>query len=143
MKKVILIGLMILSLLMTMSLSPLVRASALISPISPFPSQSDAGSSDSHKDDEANSAARASDAVWVPQTGQSQFLVKTSQVGLGWWDAAGKLHVELNRNGSVIIPLQDAVMISIPADATGVSVPPGWQRFQRPENGEWVIIRTK
>lgn len=151
MKKNVLMALVGLSLLITMAFSPVARAaqlaslsaaSAAHSPISPLPSPSDSHPDDSDNLSEVDLARILSDFIWVPQIEQNQFFVKTNQVGLGWWDAAGLLHIELNHSGGVVIPLQ-AVMISIPYDAAGALAPPGWQKFQRPENGEWVIVRIK
>lgn len=81
-----------------------------------------------------------SSVVWMPQADSTQMWLKTHQVGVGWWDADGKLHVELQSNGLVKIPAS-ATMISIPRDAAGVLAPPGWKKMMRPENGEWVIVR--
>lgn len=81
-----------------------------------------------------------SSVVWAPQADAAQLWIKTHQVGVGWWDADGKLHVELQINGLVKIPAS-ATMISIPRDAAGVLAPPGWKKMMRPENGEWVIVR--
>lgn len=83
----------------------------------------------------------ASGVVWVPQVDAAQMWIKTHQVGVGWWDADGQLHVELQVNGLVKIPAS-ATMISIPRDAAGVLAPPGWKKMMRPENGEWVIVRN-
>ncbi|MCE7989191.1 MAG: hypothetical protein DYG89_49185 [Caldilinea sp. CFX5] len=82
----------------------------------------------------------ASSVVWLPQTQSGAMGVKTHQSGVGWWDAAGKLHIAPQKNGLANIPAE-AVMISIPWDAAGVLAPPGWRKMMRPENGEWVIVR--
>jgi hypothetical protein len=82
----------------------------------------------------------SSDVIWLPQADSNQLWLKTHQIGVGWWDANGQLHVVLQVNGLVKIP-QSAIMISIPRDAAGILAPPGWKKMMRPENGEWVIVR--
>jgi hypothetical protein len=64
----------------------------------------------------------------------------THQVGVGWWDACGKLHVELSRNGYADIPA-GAQEVSIPSDALGKFDLEGWKKTQNP-SGEWVLRRT-
>lgn len=115
------------------------------SPISPLNPHPGSGSDDDDHDGNAGLAPIAwrgpvaSGVVWAPQTTSTQMWIKTHQVGVGWWDAAGQLHVELQTNGLVKIPAS-AMMISIPRDAAGVLAPPGWQKMMRPD-GEWVIVR--
>lgn len=112
------------------------------SPLSPLPP----GSSDDEDDDDAaldpvqRKGPVASGTVWAPQAESGAMWVKTYQRGVGWWDAAGELHIALQTNRWAKIPA-DAVMISIPWDAAGVLAPPGWQKMMRPDNGEWVIVR--
>lgn len=110
------------------------------SPLSPLPP----GSSDDDDDAALAPALRkgpvASGVVWAPQADSGAMWVKTHQVGVGWWDADGKLHIAPQTNGIAKIPAE-AVMISIPWDAAGVLAPPGWRKMMRPENGEWVIVR--
>lgn len=117
------------------------------SPISPLHPQP--GSDGDHNDDHDGNDGLApihwrgpvaSGVVWVPQADSTQMWIKTHQVGVGWWDADGQLHIELQAHGIAKIPA-GAVMISIPWDAAGVLAPPGWQKMKRPENGEWVIVR--
>ncbi|MEI2736235.1 MAG: hypothetical protein V9G24_16545 [Rhodoblastus sp.] len=67
--------------------------------------------------------------------------IKTHQVGVGWWDADGQLHIELQVNGIVKIPLANAVMIARPRNAAGV-LAPLVEEMMRPENGEWVMVTT-
>lgn len=140
MNRIILLFLVGLSLIATIALSPSAESAPLrsqppTSPISPLPDESGSNGSKSSESDEVSS-----EAVWAPQAGGKELWIKTRQVGVGWWDAEGNLHIELNFNGIVKIPLENAVMISIPGDAAGVPVPPGWRKVQRPENGEWVIV---
>lgn len=111
------------------------------SPLSPLPP----GSADDDDDDAALDPLQrkgpvASGTVWAPQAESGGMGVKTYQSGVGWWDAAGNLHIAPQKNGLANIPAE-AVMISIPWDAAGVMAPPGWQKMMRPENGEWVIVR--
>lgn len=115
-------------------------AHSTVSPLSPLPAPSDSDSD--NPDPWLQDGPVASGVVWQPQATLDQMWIKTHQVGVGWWDAAGQLHIALQVNGVVKIPLPDAVMISIPWDAAGVLAPPGWQKFKRPENGEWVIVPT-
>ena len=112
-----------------------------ISPLNPHPGSGSDDDENNGNDGLAPIAWRgpvASGVVWVPQAASTQMWIKTHQVGVGWWDAAGQLHVELQTNGLVKIPA-GAVMISIPRDAAGVLAPPGWQKMMRPD-GEWVIV---
>lgn len=128
--------------------SPAQRSLAFMnSPISPLHPQpgSDGDGNDDHGGNDgldpiAWHGPVASGVVWVPQADSTQMWIKTHQVGVGWWDANGQLHVELQSNGLAKIPA-GAVMISIPWDAAGVLAPPGWKKMMRPENGEWVIVR--
>jgi hypothetical protein len=142
MNKVILAFLVGLSLAVTIAFSPSAESAPLslqppTSPISPIPHEP--GSSGSKS---SGSNAVSSESVWVLQAGGKEFWINTRQVGVGWWDVDGNLHIELNSNGVVKIPLEHAVMISIPGDAAGVPVPPGWRKIMRPENEEWVIVRA-
>lgn len=147
MKQFVLIFLVSFTLVVTIALSPdapsaglssVAAMSAQDSPLSPLPSPS--GPSDSSDTSHTNNTV-ASDFVWKPQASGQEIWIKTQQVSIGWWDANGQLHIELQLDGIVKIPLQAAHMISIPGDAAGVPVPEGWQKQMRPENGEWVIVR--
>lgn len=115
-----------------------------ISPLHPSPGSGDDGNDDHGGNDGLDPidwhGPVDSSVVWVPQGDSTQMWIKTHQVGVGWWDADGQLHVELQSNGLAKIPAS-AVMISIPRDAAGVLAPPGWKKMMRPENGEWVIVR--
>jgi hypothetical protein len=142
MNKIILLFLVGLSFVVTIALSPSAESAQRlsqppVSPISPIPPEPDSNGS---KSSESN--ALSSESVWVLQADGKEFWIHTRQVGVGWWDADGNLHIELNSNGVVKIPLEHAVMISIPGDAAGIPVPPGWRKIMRPENGEWVIVRA-
>ncbi|MEZ4866632.1 MAG: hypothetical protein R3C14_35260 [Caldilineaceae bacterium] len=137
--------LIVLSLIITTAITFFVQPAALsagpsaqpASPISPLdPTTDDEDSDDDHHDDDGHS----SHEVWQPQTNSNQMLIRTRQVGLGWWDAEGNLHIELQHDGVVKIPLDKAVMISIPGDAAGIPIPAGWRKTMRPENGEYVIV---
>ncbi|MEZ4732865.1 MAG: hypothetical protein R3E79_37670 [Caldilineaceae bacterium] len=149
MSKFVLIVLLALSLVATTVLSlfanpaqrPTQHMTHLMdSPISPLPTQTGSDSSDD-SDPFQRPGPIASGVVWAPQADSNQMWIKTHQIGVGWWDADGKLHIALQVNGMVKIPLETAVMISIPRDAAGVLAPPGWKKMMRPENGEWVIVR--
>lgn len=111
------------------------------SPLSPLPPGSSDNDDDGTLDPWQRKGPVASSVVWAPQAESGAMWVKTHQVGVGWWDADGKLHIALQTNGLAKIPAA-AVMISIPWDAAGVLAPPGWQKMMRPENGEWVIVRS-
>ena len=141
MKKLVLVALVVLNLTIAIAFSPFAKSAPLsfatTSPVSPLPPSSDEHGSNS----EHESNTISSDAVWVLPIGQAGFRIKTHQSVVGWWDAAGQLHIAPKVNGIVDIPWQQAVMISIPGDAAGVSAPPGWRKLMRPENGEWVIVR--
>lgn len=118
----------------------------MTSPLSPLPHPGDSNDNDNNNDSDPSdpfhrSGSNASTLVWAPQPQLNQLWIKTHQIGVGWWDAAGHLHIALSVNGLVKIPLPDAVMISIPRNAAGLLAPPGWQKMMRPENGEWVIVR--
>lgn len=147
MKQFVLIFLFSFTLFITTALSLDVQSAGLLlvpaasaqdSPLSPLRPPSD--SSDSYDTSHTNNTV-ASDFVWVPQASGHEIWIKTHQVSVGWWDANGQLHIELQVDGIVKIPWQAARMISIPGDAAGVPVPEGWQKQKRPENGEWVIVR--
>jgi hypothetical protein len=149
MKQFVLIFLFSLTLIITIALSPDAKSAGLSSvaamsgrnsPLSPLPSPSDSDPSDSSDASRASNTI-ASDFVWTPQASGQEIWIKTQQFSVGWWDANGQLHIELQVDGIVKIPLQAARMISIPGDAAGVAVPEGWQKQMRPENGEWVIVR--
>jgi len=127
------------------------RVHNMDSPLSPLPTQTGSHPSDDDDDDDDSvdpddpfqrTGPVSSDLIWVPQVDHAQMWIKTHQVGVGWWDADGQLHIELQVNGIVKIPLANAVMISIPRNAAGVLAPPGWKKMMRPENGEWVIVRS-
>ena len=149
MKQFILIFLVALTLVIATELSPHAQSAGLSSvaamsarnsPLSPLPSPSDSDGSDS-SDASQTSNIIASNFVWKPQASGQEIWIKTQQVSVGWWDANGQLHIELQMDGIVKIPLQAARMISVPGDAAGIAVPEGWQKQMRPENGEWVIVR--
>jgi hypothetical protein len=110
------------------------------SPLSPLPPGSSDDDDDAALDPSQRKGPVASGVVWSPQAESGAMWVKTYQHGVGWWDAAGKLHIAPQTNGLAKIPAE-AVMISIPWDAAGVLAPPGWRKMMRPENGEWVIVR--
>lgn len=78
---------------------------------------------------------------YVPGGGNLALRIRTHQIGVGWWDACGKLHVELNRNGYADIPA-GAQEISIPGDVVGGFDLEGWKKTQNPSTGEWVLRRT-
>ena len=111
-----------------------------VSPISPLqPSDGDNG--DDHGELEEDFAGlKPSAYVWLPQTPLGAMWVKTHQIGLGWWDSQGELHIALQVDGVIKIDLTGVTMISIPLDAAGFNIPVGWQKIKRPQNGEWVII---
>lgn len=115
---------------------------AAISPISPLHPGDDDNDGGNGNDDEGRDFAglKRSSYVWLPQVHENQMWVKTHQIGLGWWDSQGQLHIALQVNGVIKIDLEGVTMISIPLDAAGFAVPAGWQKIMRPENGEWVII---
>lgn len=119
-------------------------ATFMNSPISPLnPHPGDDGEDNDHGGDAADPYQRtgpvASGVVWGIETTTGPISIKTHQIGVGWWDAEGHLHVELQVHGIVNIPAE-ATMISIPWDAAGVLAPPGWKKMMRPD-GEWVIVR--
>lgn len=108
-----------------------------ISPLSPSDDSDDNGGST----EERNFAGlKPSSYVWLPQTRLDQMWIKTHQIGLGWWDSQGQLHIALQVNGVIKLDLAGVTMISIPLDAAGFAIPDGWQKIKRPQNGEWVII---
>lgn len=116
-----------------------------ISPLQPGDDQQEGDSGDSNNDgnDEAEkdfAGLKPSVYVWLPQTPLGEMWVKTHQIGLGWWDSQGELHIALQRDGVIKIDLTGVTMISIPLDAAGFNIPAGWQKIKRPQNGEWVII---
>lgn len=113
------------------------QASPLPGPASPLPGPT-------HPDDEpAAINAEGNRYVLMPYgigVGSLALRIQTRQIGVGWWDACGKLHVELNRNGYADIPA-GAQEISIPHDVLGKFDLEGWKKTQNP-GGEWVLRRT-
>ena len=113
-------------------------ASPLPGPISPLPHP------DSGPDDPLPANAEGNRFVLMPygavQAANLALIFQTRQIGVGWWDACGKLHVELSINGYAKIPA-GAQEISIPRDALGHFDLEGWKKTMRPD-GEWVLRRT-
>lgn len=111
-----------------------------VSPISPLHPGDDHPDGD-NKTEKDFAGLKPSTNVWLPQTHVGEMWVKTHQIGLGWWDSQGQLHIALQVDGVIKINLTGVTMISIPLDAAGFNVPAGWQKIKRPQNGEWVIIQ--
>ena len=113
-------------------------ASPLPGPVSPLhPPHPDSG-----PDDPPSINAIANSYVLMPNAVEAANLalrLQTHQIGVGWWDACGKLHVELSRNGYADIPAA-AQEVSIPFDIIGKFELEGWKKTMRP-NGEWVLRR--
>lgn len=113
------------------------QASPLPGPASPLPGPA-------HQDDEpAAINAEGNSYVLMPYGiggGSLALRIRTRQIGVGWWDACGNLHVELNKNGYADIPAV-AQEISIPHDVLGKFDLEGWKKTQN-SSGEWVLRRT-
>ncbi len=114
------------------------QASPLPGPESPLPGPTNPDREPVSVNAEANSFVTLPFGI----VGSSLALrIQTRQVGVGWWDACGKLHVELSRNGYADIPA-GAQEISIPRDVPGKFDLEGWKKTQNPSTGEWVLRRT-
>lgn len=114
---------------------------AMQSPISPLPpGDNDSDDDESNGDELDANGLKPSTYIWLPQAHTDQMWIKTHQIGLGWWDEKGELHIAQQVNGIIKIDLKGVTMISIPLDAAGFAVPPGWKKIMRPQNGEWVIV---
>lgn len=113
------------------------QGSPLPGPISPVPGPTHGDREPVSLNSEANSY------VTLPSVmggGNLALRIQTRQIGVGWWDACGKLHVELSRNGYADIPA-GAQEISIPGDVLGKFDLEGWKKTLKP-SGEWVLRRT-
>lgn len=113
------------------------QASPLPGPASPLPHP------DSKGDNQVANIAEGNSYVVLPFTmggGNLALRLQTHQIGVGWWNACGKLAVTLSVNGYADIPA-GAQEISIPHDILGRFNVPGWKKAMRPD-GEWVLRRT-
>jgi len=113
---------------------------AMQSPISPLPPGDQDDTNEDERDEYDANGLKPSVYVWLPQAHIHQMWIKTHQIGLGWWDEHGELHIARQVGGMIKIDLAGVTMISIPLDAAGFAVPPGWKKIMRPQNGEWVIV---